>query len=163
MRTPRVLTAVIAVALLAACGQSPPPPPTTTGPAVAPPPPAVASAPAPPPSPSTPDRRPDTTGAGGTIKGRTVWPNVGDFRFTLQIVLLGDDPVTEGRMIAVRTRLGEPYSAWVVPAGGYVLKAQVGSIRLWEMRVNVEPDKETVVDLTPAESRVSPTEFPVKG
>jgi hypothetical protein len=65
-------------------------------------------------------------------------------------------------MIAARTRLGEPYSAMVTPAGGYVLRAQVGSIRLWEMRVTIEADKETVVDLTPAESRVSPDEFPTR-
>ena len=152
---------LIGTAVLAACRQSPPPPPKASGPAVAPAPPAVAT-PAPPATPSAPEPRPDATGAGGKIKGRTAWPNIEGHRFSLQIVLLGDDPITQGRMVATRTRLGEPYSAFVVPAGSYVLKAQVGSVRLWEMRVNVEADKETVVDLTPAESRVSPDEFPLR-
>ena len=163
MRASRAATAMLLGGLLAACGQPPSPPPKAAAPTATPPPSPVPPAAVAPPTPEAPQKRPDTTGAGGTIKGRTAWPNIENYQFSLQIVLLGDDPITEGRMVAARTRLGEPYSAWVVPAGSYLLRAQVGSIRLWEMRVNIEPDKETVVDLTPAESRVSPEEFPARG
>jgi len=159
--TARALAGLLLVALaFGACKQSPPAPPVSAPPTPASPPSAVASAPAPVPAPS--ESRPEHAGPHGTIKGKTVWPNTEEHRFNLQILLIGDDSFTEGKIVPVRTRLGEPYSAWV-PAGGYLLRAQVGGVRLWELRVNVEADKETTVDLTPAESRVSPSEFPTRG
>lgn len=157
---------LVAGAASSACKQSPPPPTAASVPTPAPPP--RAAGPETPPPASTPalptavDAHPDPSAPRGTIKGKTVWPGIDDYRLTLQIVLIGDDPFNQGKMIATRTRLGEPYSAWV-PAGGYLLRAQVGGIRLWDIRVNVEADKEVVVDLTPAESPVSPNDFPSRG
>jgi hypothetical protein len=84
----------------------------------------------------------------------------GTYRFKVQILLVGEDSFTKGHMVKVTTRLGQPYSAQL-PAGSYRLMAQVGSIRLWDSQVTVLPGLDTTFDLTPNQSLVSPSEFPV--
>ncbi len=99
----------------------------------------------------------------GSVRGATVWPGVTPESrpLQLQILLQGDDSFNRGRLVQGRTRLGAPYSLPRVPAGAYRLMAQVGAMRLWDTRVTVEPDRELLLDLTPATSPVSPTEFPL--
>lgn len=98
----------------------------------------------------------------GGLRGATVWPGVSPEArpLQLQILLQGDDSFNRGRLVQGRTRLGAPYSLPRVPAGSYRLMAQVGAVRLWDTRVTVAPDRELVLDLTPASSSVSPSEFP---
>ncbi|MGH7389098.1 MAG: tetratricopeptide repeat protein [Candidatus Rokuibacteriota bacterium] len=100
----------------------------------------------------------------GRVAGKTAWPGTGhgSHVLTLQILLAGDDPATQGRTLGARTRLGEPYSLTAVPEGRYRLIAQVGPVRLWDTSVQVVAGKETVLDLTPDKSRVSPQDFPTR-
>jgi len=62
--------------------------------------------------------------------------------------------------VGARTRLGQPYTIASVPEGRYRLMAQVGPVRLWETSVQVTAGKETVLDLAPETSPVSPRDFP---
>lgn len=106
---------------------------------------------------------PEASASFGMLKGNTVWPGVtpDTYRLTLQILLAGDDPFTQEKIIQARTRLGEPYVFPKVPEGTYRLMAQVGATRLWDTRITVAAGKETVLDLTPFMSPVSPSEFPL--
>lgn len=98
----------------------------------------------------------------GKIQGKTVWPSISrdTFRLPLQILLVGDDDATRGRILQGRTYLGEPYSIASVPEGQYRLTAQVAGVRLWDTRVAVSAGRDTVLDLTPDRSLVSPDQFP---
>lgn len=98
----------------------------------------------------------------GTVSGATTWPDAGpdSHRLTLQILLVGDEPATKGRRLQARTRLGEPYAVSGVPEGRYRLMAQVSAIRLWDTPVEVTAGKDTVLNLTPETSPVSPQAFP---
>ena len=100
----------------------------------------------------------------GTVRGRTAWSGASadDFGLTLQILLEGDEPSIQGKLLGARTRLGEPYAIEKVPAGSYRLSAQVGAVRLWETTARVRAGEATVVDLTPDTSLVSPAEFPAR-
>jgi hypothetical protein len=98
----------------------------------------------------------------GKLQGKTTWPGISpdSFRLTLQVLLVGDDEANRGRILQVRTRLGEPYAFASVPEGQYRLSAQVGAVRLWDAPVSVSAGKATVLDLTPERSPVSPSDFP---
>jgi tetratricopeptide (TPR) repeat protein len=99
----------------------------------------------------------------GVVKGRTAWPRItpDSYNLTLQILLEGDDGTTRGRRIPAQTRLGAAFQIPRVPAGVWRLMAQVGAVRLWDERIFVLPGKETLLELTPASSPVSPDQFPV--
>lgn len=97
----------------------------------------------------------------GTLRGSTRWPDVtSKSRVRLDIGLTGDDATTSGKRYPFHTMLGRSYTLTKIPAGAWNLVAKSGGTVLWETRVVVEPSKETVVDLTPETSRVTPSEFP---
>lgn len=97
----------------------------------------------------------------GSVRGVTRWPDVTEkSNVRLDIGLTGDDATTTGKRYPLHTRLGRPYTLTKIPAGAWKLVAKSGETVLWETQVVVEPSKETVVDLTPENSRVTPGEFP---
>jgi hypothetical protein len=91
---------------------------------------------------------------GGRVKGKTQWTELerGAQRLTLQILMEGDEAVTEGRYYGTRVRLNEPYEIAGISPGRYRLSAQVGPIRLWDTRIVVNEGTPAVLDLTPATS-----------
>lgn len=99
----------------------------------------------------------------GRVRGGTSWPGVSPETrpMRLQMLLEGDDSFTRGRRVWSRTQLGDDYAFNNVYPGAYRLVAQVGAMRLWETRVKVEVDRETVLDLSRALSPVSPAHFPL--
>ncbi len=97
----------------------------------------------------------------GTVRGITRWPGVtAQSNVRLDIGLTGNDETTTGKRYPLHIMLGQPYTLNKIPAGAWRLVAKSGTTQLWETQVVVEPSKETVVDLTPEKSGVSPTEFP---
>jgi tetratricopeptide (TPR) repeat protein len=94
----------------------------------------------------------------GTISGATEWAGHDPAGRSL-LVRITLTPL-QGQQLAGRgTRLaplGEPFAFRKVPAGKYQLAAAVGDTELWNEEVTVEPDGETVVRLTNANSPVLP-------
>jgi hypothetical protein len=104
---------------------------------------------------------PDVPGAPaptGRVKGKTQWTELerSAQRLTLQILMQGDEALTEGRYYGTRVRLNEPYEITGIAPGRYRLSAQVGPIRLWDTKINVAEANPTVLDLTPAISVAPP-------
>lgn len=100
-------------------------------------------------------------GPKGSVRGRTGWPGVSvDHLISVRVVLSGDDSTIRGRNFSRRIRLGDSYAFENIPPGTYRLKVRAARTRLWNERVTVEADKQTVLDLSAANSRVSPEEFP---
>lgn len=104
-----------------------------------------------------------SSGPTGTLKGKTQWteglPKSG---MSLKIFLSGDDAATQGQNFRRSLVLGEPYVFENVPPGTYRITAEVKLISLWEQQVAVEADRETILDLSPANSLISPAELPGK-
>ena len=105
------------------------------------------------PEPAAPERA-DAPRPGGRVQGKTQWTELerGAQRLTLQILMEGDETVTEGRYYGTRIRLNEPYEITGIAPGRYRLSAQVGPIRLWDTKIVVNEGNPTVLDLTPATS-----------
>lgn len=94
----------------------------------------------------------------GTITGATVWtghdPMGRSIGLRIKLTpLQGQDLGGKGNR---RFRLGEPFAFRKVPAGKYQLTASASDTELWNEEVTVEPDKETVLQLSNANSPVPP-------
>lgn len=99
---------------------------------------------------------PALRGPKGTLRGTTQWAGLpAEARFSVMIVLSGDDPSTKGVNFSRRLWLGEPYEFANIPSGTYRLIAASGNTQLWEQQVTVETDRQTVLDLTSASSQAS--------
>ncbi len=95
-------------------------------------------------------------GPKGALRGTTQWAGLpAEARLSVQIVLSGDDSSTKGLNFSRRLWLGEPYEFTDIPSGTYRLIAASGNTQLWEQRVTVETDRQTVLDLTSASSQAS--------
>lgn len=95
-------------------------------------------------------------GPKGALRGTTQWAGLpAEARISVKIVLAGDDSSTKGLNFSRRLWLGEPYEFADIPSGSYRLIAASGDTQLWEQRVTVETDRETVLDLTSATSQAS--------
>lgn len=95
-------------------------------------------------------------GPKGTLRGTTQWTGLpAEARISVKIVLSGDDPSTKGLNLARQLWLGEPYEFDAVPSGSYRLIAASGDTQLWEQQVTVETDRQTVLNLTSANSQAS--------
>jgi hypothetical protein len=111
----------------------------------------------------TPEAAPASAAAAvdgvGSVRGRTEWPGVTpeDVR-TLEIRITGAEGTTGRRRL--RVRLGRPYTLSKVPAGTYRLEGRSAGVTLWDARVTVQADRETVLDLTPATALVATGAFP---
>jgi hypothetical protein len=100
----------------------------------------------------------------GVVQGATSWPGVNprEQLIPLRITLTGEDTDNRDVNLGRRFRLGERYRFTDALPGKYRLRAIATdqSLELWDKTLVVEAGKETIVDLTPADSRVSPREFP---
>lgn len=107
--------------------------------------------------------RQEAAGPFGKVRGRTSWARVPADEtapITLALLLVPDHPTGPEDFVATHTRLGQPYGFDKVPAGAYRLRAEANFVRLWDVRVTVPADGETVVDLTEKNAEVSDREFP---
>jgi len=98
----------------------------------------------------------------GSIKGKTAWPSVNPDSqpVALELRFNGDDEATTGKNYRLHIGLGRPYSMSDLPAGAYRVVGRSGGIKLWEQRVVVGAGKETALDLSEANSAVTPKDFP---
>jgi tetratricopeptide repeat protein len=101
----------------------------------------------------------------GSIKGATVWPGVSPDAQTVALELRfnGDDASTKGHSVRLHIGLGRPYRMSDLPAGAYRVVGRSAGVKLWETRAVVGAGKETVLDLTGANSLVTPKEFLPRG
>ena len=98
----------------------------------------------------------------GSIKGKTAWPSVNPDSqpVALELRFNGDDEATTGKNYRLHIGLGRPYTMSDLPAGAYRVVGRSGGVKLWEQRVVVGAGKETALDLTEANSAVTPKDFP---
>jgi tetratricopeptide (TPR) repeat protein len=96
------------------------------------------------------------------VKGKMEWPGVTPpaTMIPVHVTLVGEESGNREFNKTRRFRLGKVYEFWDVPAGKYQLVAKAGDTVLWEQKIAVEADKDTLLDLSAANSRVSPREFP---
>ena len=96
------------------------------------------------------------------VKGKMEWPGVTppETLIPVHVTLVGEASGNREFNKTRRFRLGRFYEFWDVPAGKYQLIAKAGDTVLWEQKVAVEADKDTLLDLSAANSSVSPREFP---
>ena len=96
------------------------------------------------------------------VKGKMEWPGVTPpaTMIPMHVTLAGEESGNREFTKTRRFRLGRVYEFWDVPAGKYQLVAKAGDTVLWEQKIAVESDKDTLLDLSAANSRVSPREFP---
>lgn len=96
------------------------------------------------------------------VKGKMEWPGVTPpaTMIPVHVTLVGEEPGNREFNKTRRFRLGRVYEFWDVPAGKYQLVAKAGDTVLWEQQIAVDADKDTLLDLSAANSRVSPQEFP---
>lgn len=100
-------------------------------------------------------------GPKGGLRGKTEWKGVSPENLIMvKIILRGDEPLTQGQSFVRQINLGQPYAFESVPSGSYRLIAGAGHTQLWEEGVYVETDKQTVLNLSPANSPVSTNQFP---
>lgn len=106
--------------------------------------------------------RAEVPGSKGKVRGRMLWPGIDarDRLLHVRVLLSGDDVANREIKLGRRFRLGEGYEFREVPPGRYRLIAQVFETELWNQTVAVEADKETVLDLTTANSLITPATFP---
>src|SRR5262245_62758379 len=98
----------------------------------------------------------------GSIKGKTSWPSVNPDTqpVALELRFNGDDAATTGKNFRLHIGLGRPYAMSDLPAGAYRLVGRSGAVKLWEQRVVVSAGTETALDLSEANSAVTPKDFP---
>lgn len=96
------------------------------------------------------------------VKGKMEWPGVTPpaTMIPVHVTLAGEESGNREFTKTRRFRLGRVYEFWDVPAGTYQLVAKAGDTVLWEQQIAVEADKDTLLDLSAANSPVSPREFP---
>ncbi len=98
----------------------------------------------------------------GKVKGRIDWPGIDPHErvIPVRITLTSEGGERRDFTISRRFRLGKAYEFWNIPSGKYRLVARIADTLLWDERLTVDGRQDTVHDLTPANSPVSPKEFP---
>ena len=111
-----------------------------------------------------PEGQPAAAGI-GSIKGKTNWPGVNPDgqNVSLELRFNGDDAATKGQSFRLHIGLGRPYTMSDLPAGAYRVVGRSAGVKLWETRVVVGAGTETTLDLTDANSVVTPKDFPPRG
>lgn len=110
-----------------------------------------------------PDAESQPPSAGiGSVKGKTAWPGVNAEaqHVPLELRIVGDDATNKDKTYRVRISLGRPYTMTQIPAGAYRVVGRSGAVKLWEVPVVVAAGKETALDLSDANSAVTPKDFP---
>jgi tetratricopeptide (TPR) repeat protein len=102
----------------------------------------------------------------GNVAGTLEWPGVNSRErlIKVRVTLTGDDPSTKSVNLSRPFRLGERYEFRDLAPGKYrlVAKAEDGApaMELWEQTLSVEAGQVTQLPLGPANSKVSPDQFP---
>ena len=124
---------------------------------------ATRSAPSEPQEPE-PGRAPADRALTGTVKGRIEWPGVDPEErvVPVDISIMGTDDSNRDVKVSRRFRLGRPYGFRDLPPGQYRLTAEASDAQLllWDQKLTVQVAKDTVFDLTNANSPVRADQFP---
>jgi tetratricopeptide (TPR) repeat protein len=98
-------------------------------------------------------------GATGSITGKVTWPGLPEAKdFTIRVIV-DSEGGPRARKI-VRSKLNGAYTVGELPPGTYKLMAAAGTVQMWKsLSVTVNTGQETVLDLSPANAAISPTEF----
>ena len=102
----------------------------------------------------------------GKIGGPLEWPGVNPRQWLIKVrvTLTGDDPGTKSVNLSRPFRLGERYDFQNLEPGKYRLVAKVEDgappVELWNETATIEAGQTTQLALGPANSRVSPDQFP---
>ncbi len=101
----------------------------------------------------------------GTVKGRLEWAGVDPTErlVPVDISIVGDDDSNRDIKRSRRFRLGRPYGFRDLPPGHYRLTGEASELRLllWDQKVTVEAGRDTVFDLTNANSPVRADQLPL--
>ncbi|HKZ07905.1 MAG TPA: tetratricopeptide repeat protein [Methylomirabilota bacterium] len=111
------------------------------------------------PAPATPPG--PQVGLSGTLEWRGI--TQGQRRVPVRLTLTGEDSETRNVKSARMARLAEKYSFANIPPGNYrlvVVGTEPRETPLWDVRVTVERDKPTVLNLSSSTASVSPDAFP---
>ena len=101
------------------------------------------------------------SGPKGTLRGKTEWKGITpEHAISVKLIISPEESTTRGQSFSRSIRLGQPYTFENVPSGAYRLEASAGQTHLWDEKVYIETDKQTVLNLTPATSPVSPNTWP---
>jgi tetratricopeptide (TPR) repeat protein len=101
------------------------------------------------------------SGPKGTLRGKTEWKGITpEHAISVKLIISPEESTTRGQSFSRSIRLGQPYTFENVPSGAYRLEASAGQTHLWDEKVYIETDKQTVLNLTPANSPVSPGTWP---
>lgn len=101
-------------------------------------------------------------GPTGSLEVRTGWEGLGPkSRLSTSIALSGGDGAASWNF-SRQVKLGESSVFEKVPPGTYRVTARSGATQLWEQSVTITEGSQTTLDLSPANSLVSPDEFPVR-
>jgi hypothetical protein len=97
----------------------------------------------------------------GRLAGKLTWPDVPAAKtFGIRVVVERADG--SDRKI-VRSKLNDSYAVDGLADGAYKVTGLAGPIRVWsDLPISVSAGRPTMLDLTPANASVSPTEFPVR-
>lgn len=122
---------------------------------------AQAGTPGAPETPAATARQGPQVGLSGTLE----WKGIaqGQRRVPVRLTLTGEDSENRNVKSARMARLAEKYSFANIPPGNYRLVAVATEPRetpLWDVRVTVERDKPTVLNLSSSTASVSPDAFP---
>lgn len=100
----------------------------------------------------------------GSLKGKIVWPGVekAEHPLTLELRLNGEG-ANAVNTFRFRLGFGKPYTLPRLPAGPYRVVGRVGDVVLWDTRVVISPNAETVLDLSPEYSSADPARTPLPG
>lgn len=102
-----------------------------------------------------------SSGPKGTLRGKTEWKGITpEHAISVKLIISPEESTTRGQSFSRSIRLGQPYTFENVPSGAYRLEASAGQTHLWDEKVYIETDKQTVLNLTPANSPVSPDSWP---
>jgi tetratricopeptide (TPR) repeat protein len=94
------------------------------------------------------------------VRGKTEWTGVDPRQRLVPLHVFLEDDANRQVRFARRFRLGEPYEFRDVPPGTYRLIAKVEKTQLWEQTVTVEAGRDTVLDLSPANSPLPVDQLP---
>jgi hypothetical protein len=98
--------------------------------------------------------------AASRVRGKTEWTGVDPRQRLVPLHVFLEDEASRQVRFARRFRLGEPYEFRDVPPGTYRVIAKVEKTQLWEQTVTVEAGRDTVLDLSPANSPLPADQLP---
>ena len=111
------------------------------------------------------EAKPDTAASGppkGKLAGKLQWGGIDprDHLVRITVAIAGEDDTNRDvRMQGSNFKLGWGYDFKNLAPGTYRITAENAGTRMWELKVSVAAGKDTVLDLTEANSLVTPKDF----